>query len=111
MTHTLPSTLNSSSSISSSKYIKNRLINPSQSRQRSMSLSTIVLHYSKSSSLHHRRSSISQQTPSRRRAYSDERLFSSSDNDINNCFSNYQRDDSMVEFGCSLAMDISTGFG
>ena len=98
-TRTLPPILNSSSSISSSKYTKNRQLNSS----RSMSLSTIVLHYSKSSLIRHQR------TPNHRRAFSYEELFSSNNNNNNNQLIQ-SKDDSMIVSGCSLAMDLSRSF-
>ncbi|CAF3631034.1 unnamed protein product, partial [Rotaria sp. Silwood2] len=72
ITQTLPAILNSTSS----KYTKNRQLNPSQHHQRSMSLSTIVLHYSKSSLRRYQSPLINQQTINRRRAFSYEELFS-----------------------------------
>jgi hypothetical protein len=109
---TLQPILSSSSSITSSKYTKNRHLNHSQHHQRSMSLSTIVLHYSKPSLFRHRPPLlINHQTSNHRRALSYEELFSS--NKINNDNNNLlipKQDDSMIASGCSLAMDLSKSF-
>lgn len=107
-TRTLPPILCSSSSISSSKYTKNRQGNPSQHYQRSMSLSTIVLHYSKSSLFRHHSPLLNQRTSNHRRALSYEELFSS--NKTNNNLLIPRQEESMIVSGCSLAMDLSKSF-
>lgn len=106
---TLAPVLSSSSSISSSKYTKNRQLNSSQRYQRSMSLSTIVLQYSKSSLFRHQPPLLNQQKSYHRRALSYEELFSSNKLNLNNLLIN-QQDESMIASGCSLAMDLSKSF-
>ncbi|CAF1001117.1 unnamed protein product [Rotaria sordida] len=107
ITQTLPTILNSSSS----KYTKNRQVNSSQHHQRSMSLSTIVLHCSKSSLRRYHSPIINQQTTNRRRAFSYEELFSLNKNKTTNYISsNNEQDESMIISGCSLAMDLSRSF-
>jgi hypothetical protein len=101
---TLPPILNSSSSISSSKYTKNHQLNIPQNNQRSMSLSSIVLNYSKSSLLRYHPPLLTEQKSNHRRALSYEELFSS--NKINSNLSISRQDDSVNASGCSLAMDI-----
>jgi hypothetical protein len=103
----LPPILNSSSSISSSRYIKNRHSNPRQNHQRSLSLSAIVLHCSRSSLFRHHPSLKHQHISNHRRALSYEELFSSYKNTTP---SNYRRDNSTIASGCSLAMDLSKSF-
>lgn len=95
----------------STKYVKNRYLNPPQRYQRSMSLSTIVSDCSKPPDRpehhHHPRQSLLKnvQVSKHRRAHSYEELFSSNKNNVN--VTNYVPDESMVESGCSLAMDLS----
>lgn len=100
-TRTLATILNSSSSLCSSKYMKTR------SRQRSLSLSTLVLQYSRSSILRsHPPSSLDQ-----RRALSHEELVSCKYlSDQSNPIRSAPVDDSMFTSGCSLAMDLSRSF-
>jgi len=74
-----------------------------------MSLSTIVLHYSKSTLLRHQTPLLNQQKSNHRRALSYEELFSSNKNNYNN-ISNPQQDESMIASGCSLAMDVPKSF-
>jgi hypothetical protein len=104
----LPPILNSSSS----RYSKKRNLNPSQNRQRSLSLSTIVLHCSKSSLFHHHHhhhSSLKRRhTSNHRRAHSYEELFSSNKN--TNPLSIHRQDESTIASGCSLAMDLTNSF-
>lgn len=105
---TLPPVLSSSSSISSSKYTKNRQLNLPQNYQRSMSLSTIVLHYSRSTLLRHHSPLLNEQKSNHRRALSHEELYSS--NKIHSHLPLLQQDDSIIVSGCSLAMDLSRSF-
>ena len=102
---TLPPVLSSTSSISSTKYTKHRQSNPPQNYQRSMSLSTIVLHYSKSTLLRHHPPLLTERKSHHRRALSYEELFSSNKNNSNLPIG--QQDDSVIASGCSLAMDVS----
>lgn len=112
---TLPPVLSSTSSITSSKYTKNRQSNHPRSHQRSMSLSTIVFHYSKSTLLRHQPVLLSEEKypppplpQQHRRALSYEELFSSEK--FNSNFSNHRQDHSVLTSGCSLAMDLSQSF-
>jgi hypothetical protein len=74
-----------------------------------MSLSTIVLNYSKSSLFRHHPPLLNQQTSNHRRALSYEELFSSNKIHQNNIL-NPRQDESMIASGCSLAMDLSKSF-
>ena len=117
---TLPPVLSSTLSITSSKYTKHRPCNRRQSHQRSMSLSTIVFHYSKSTLLRHQppppsssslaAALLSSQGIGRqhRRALSFEQLFSSEK--FNSNLSNDRQDHSVLASGCSLAMDLTRCF-
>lgn len=76
-----------------------------------MSLSTIVLHYSKSSLFRQNPPSLSnQQTSYHRRALSYEEIFSLNKYNQRNTLLNSQQDESMIASGCSLAMDLSKSF-
>lgn len=96
---TLTTILNSSSSICSSRYIRTR------PHQRSMSLSTIVLNYSKSSLLRAHPSTLDH-----RRALSYEELLSLNYSSNPSTIYPAVVDDSMIASGCSLAMDLSRSF-
>ena len=73
-----------------------------------MSLSTIVLHYSKSTLLRRHPPLLNAQKINHRRALSYDELVSA--NKINQNLSVPQPEESMVASGCSLAMDFSRSF-
>lgn len=102
-TRTLLPILSSSSSLCSSKYIKNHSINVSSSnRQRSLSLSTIVFQYSKTNLSRIQTTIIS----NHRRALSyDDLLLSTKYPNLP-----LKYDESLLASGCSLAMDLSRSF-
>ena len=99
-TRTLLPILSSSSSLLSTKYIKNRSLNISSNRQRSLSLSTIVFHYSKAN-LSRLQTTI---RSNHRRALSYDDLMFSTKNQSS------KHDESLLTSGCSLAMDLSRSF-
>ncbi|CAF1150229.1 unnamed protein product [Adineta steineri] len=102
----LPPVLTASASVSSSKYLKNRKLNPTQNHGRSLSLSTLVLQYSKPSILRHHSSIKHQRKSNNRRALSHEEIFYPN----NNRLARRGEDDSILASGCSLAMDLSKSF-
>ncbi|UJR26307.1 hypothetical protein I4U23_007645 [Adineta vaga] len=105
---TLPPILTStSSSSSSSKYIKKNQLIPSHNHRRSLSLSTIVLQYSKPSLFRHHTSLKHPRRPYHRRAHSHEEFITL---EKTTDLSKHPKDDSMIASGCSLAMDLSKSF-
>ncbi|CAF1528654.1 unnamed protein product [Rotaria magnacalcarata] len=100
---TLPSLTYSSAS----KYLKYHQSNPSQRYQRSMSLTTVGFNHSKSSLRHHHSLLLKPPATNHRRALSYEELFSSNPNKHNIYLDSQRPDESMIESGCSLAMDLS----
>ena len=109
-TRTLPTIVNSTSSIASSKYTRARPSNPTHQHQRSMSLSSIALHYSRSSLCRQHSSLLKPQSIHQRRALSFEELVSKADLLKASRLSFNRPDDSVLASGCSLAMDLSRSF-
>ena len=109
-TQTLPTIVNSTCSIASSKYSRTRQNHPTQQHQRSMSLSSIVLQYSRSSVCRHPSSLLKPQSIHQRRALSFEELVSKADLLKSRRLSFNRPDDSVLASGCSLAMDLSRSF-
>ncbi|CAF1150370.1 unnamed protein product [Adineta ricciae] len=104
---TLPSKLTPTASNLSAKYVKKRQSNPSYKHQRSLSSSSIVFQCSKPSLFRHHTSLKHSRRANHRRAHSHEELFTQ---DQTTDLSVHPKDDSMVESGCSLAIDLSKSF-